>query len=262
MIHYKDIAGHKFGRLSAICVAGRTKSRLVLWRCRCDCGGECIVTGTNLRNGHTKSCGCIKREIAYDMNASHRLSWTPEYRIWWAMIQRCEYEGSDSYELYGGRGIKVCRRWREDFEAFYRDLGPRPSSHHTIDRYPDNDGDYEPGNVRWATASEQAANRRTSTIVTVDGEDICLTEASRRAGVHPETARKRLGRGWSQDEALGRAKRVHGNAAKTHCVHGHPLSGANLYHRPDGYRDCRTCRRESLRRCREGRTVERPKEAT
>jgi hypothetical protein len=93
-------------------------------------------------------------------HATHRLSNTPEYNSWVGMKGRCLNEHGPDFRLYGGRGIAVCERWRDSFEAFYTDMGPRPSPMHSIDRFPNNDGHYEPGNCRWATPREQRLNQR------------------------------------------------------------------------------------------------------
>lgn len=164
-----DLAGLRFGRLTAIRLvkSGKVGAH---WECRCDCGGVKIVALSNLRQGRTHSCGCLQREFIsarwHDLRAS---SWrhgetipkmTPEYRAWGNMIQRCEYPRARGFENYGGRGIKVCPQWRADYRQFLADLGRRPSPQHSLDRFPDNDGNYEPGNVRWATKGEQNRNQR------------------------------------------------------------------------------------------------------
>jgi len=133
-----------------------------------------------------------------------RGSKTSEYGIWSQMIGRCHNETNESYEDYGGRGIKVCDTWRNDFAAFLRDMGPRPSLKHTLDRYPDNDGNYQPGNVRWATKTEQARNTRSNVIVIIDGARMTLAEAVELSGLPYSIVRNRLHRyGWAPARAFG-----------------------------------------------------------
>jgi hypothetical protein len=139
------------------------------FRVRCDCGDELVMLGENLRSGNTKSCGCQRRDVSATIRLKHsearKGAPSVEYRTWVNMITRCENSGRKDFKLYGGRGIKVCARWRHGeggrtgFECFLADMGRRPPQH-SIDRYPDNDGDYEPRNCRWATASEQNKNQR------------------------------------------------------------------------------------------------------
>ncbi len=161
-----DITGVTFGRLTVLslfstCVRkenGGWKGRR--WLCQCTCGKTVVVGVTGLYNSHTQSCGCLKAEANKKRLTTHGLSWSaPEYGVWCNMRARCEDPNNQSWMDYGGRGIKVCQRWAE-FAYFLMDAGPRPSGAYSLDRYPDNDGDYEPGNVRWATAKEQRANQR------------------------------------------------------------------------------------------------------
>ena len=163
---FKDLSGQTFGRLLALW-ANKGKRRAHLWSCQCDCGTVVLVSVDLLKNGKTKSCGCLvaegnkergKSQVTHGQ-ATIRLGVTPEYRAWSSAKQRCTNPNTINYENYGGRGIQFKFG---SFEEFYRELGnkPEPKHFYSIDRYPDNDGHYEVGNVRWATAKQQRNNRR------------------------------------------------------------------------------------------------------
>lgn len=131
----------------------------------------------------------------------------PEYRCWKDMKARCFNRRHKHFAYYGGRGIVVCDRWRNDFTAFLEDVGLRPTPKHTIDRYPNNDGNYEPGNVRWATRAEQVANRRSSRLVLLDGEKVPITEACRRLGLQRKMVIGRIERGMTPEQAISSPSR-------------------------------------------------------
>jgi hypothetical protein len=160
---FKNLSGMKFGRLSIVSYAGMNRHSQSLWLCRCDCGKDKIIRSLTLKNGESTSCGCRQREVVGSMNRTHGCASannrTPEYRSWKAMWTRCTNRKQKDAKTYIGRGITICKRWKS-FENFLADMGPKPSLKHSIDRYPDNDGNYEPGNCRWATAKEQSSNSR------------------------------------------------------------------------------------------------------
>lgn len=171
-------SGLKIGRLT---VLRRAKSRIegnysrVYWMCRCSCGKKKEISYVGLIGGKTTSCGCFRRENP--PNVKHRLTGTRTYSAWIEMKRRCFDSKKHNYKDYGGRGITVCKRWMK-FESFYKDMGERPEDK-TLDRI-DVNGNYEPGNCRWATSSEQASNRRTT--ILVDG-GVTLFSFSKKAGI-------------------------------------------------------------------------------
>jgi hypothetical protein len=162
----KDVTGLKFGRLTVIGDApkyvspkGKEIRRVVA---RCECGAESTINLHSIRYGLSASCGCYRTELAVSSvkhgDARKRAN-TREYKTWSNMIARCENPNVDRYPIYGGRGIRVCEKWRESFGDFLSDMGRRPTPKHSIDRI-DVNGNYEPGNCRWATNSEQQRNKR------------------------------------------------------------------------------------------------------
>lgn len=190
--------GQRFGRLLVTARLESDKNGNSRWLCKCDCGNESTPLGQSLRSGATISCGCAAKEINSERATKHGASGTPAYKAWHAMIQRCTNPKNHKWHRYGGRGITVCERWLS-YEAFLEDMGPRPPGM-TIDRC-ENDGNYEPGNCRWATQPQQARNRSTNRFVLVDGEALTVSEASRRLGPNRSTVGRRIREGWQPDNA-------------------------------------------------------------
>lgn len=164
----KDMTGQKFGRLTVIKYAYSDKHHNAVWQCQCECGNIIEVRGDTLRNGNTKSCGCLC--------TTHHKSNTRLYHIWQQAKDRCYNKNSKDYHDYGGRGIAVCNAWKHDFEAFYNwamDTCYRDDL--TLDRV-DVNSNYTPDNCRWLTNKEQQRNKRNNKNYTINGETHCLAE--------------------------------------------------------------------------------------
>lgn len=175
--------------------------------CRCRCGTERSIRYRHLYSGHTRSCiPCSGEKVAkartkHGHNPRNRKR-SPTYSSWAMMVSRCTNPNFPWFSDYGGRGIKVCERWK-DFANFLADMGERPSLKHSIDRFPDNDGNYEPGNCRWATAKEQGRNKRTSRLISFNGKTQTLVEWSEELGISESLLAARIGRlGWPLEKAM------------------------------------------------------------
>lgn len=185
----KDLSGMTFGKLTVIGHAPSTPAGRAQWFCKCECGKYGVFMGKRLLSGMTKSCGCRRVEAILTTIAKkstrHGMSRTRTWRTWECMRARCSNPNARAYEQYGGRGITVCSRW-QIFENFYADMGERPDGM-TLDRV-DVNGNYEPGNCRWATSKEQARNRRNNR--KFNGKT--AAEIAEKAGANYVTTRKRL----------------------------------------------------------------------
>lgn len=196
-----DLTGTKIGRLEVLRPIRIPNKERLYYECRCDCGNTKVVGAQNLRLKMTQSCGCLQRKRATEANLRHGMSHTSIHNTWMGMRQRCENPKCEAYPSYGGRGIKVCSRWLI-FENFSADMGVPPQKGMTLDRFPDNDGDYEPGNVRWATKKEQANNRRSSRLLTFGGETLTVSQWEDRQGFARGAISGRLWSGWTVERAI------------------------------------------------------------
>ena len=192
-----DLTGRRFGRLVVVALASRGPTK---WLCKCDCGREHTTRSSNLLRGGSESCGCLRSELASARLSAqaktHGLSRTPEYSAWRSMMSRCYNPKDAAYPRYGGRGIKVCKRWHK-LENFLADMDERPPGL-SLDRL-DNDGNYEPTNCEWRTDEEQQNNRRDNNYVTWNGETLTEEQWIRRTGL---PVRERLRAGWPVEAAL------------------------------------------------------------
>lgn len=214
--------GEKFNFLTII---GEIKEKVLMAVVECDCGTVKKIRKSRVVSGETKSCGCFARETARKTielirekrvltpeararmggttryKPSHGMKGSPEYVAWCSMINRCTNKRSTSYRTHGARGIKVCDRWVESFSNFFKDMGCRPSSMHSLDRI-DNDGNYEPENCRWATPQQQQRNKRTSTVITHEGKSLTAAEWSEITGIKADTIASRKRRGWEDSKCV------------------------------------------------------------
>lgn len=196
-----NITGDRYGMLTAVVFVER-KNCHNFWLCKCDCGVECVKTSNALRSGRVKSCGCSRGEFVRQSKLTHGMSQGCRlYKVWSAMRERCVSPGSSSYERYGARGICVCQEWQDSFESFVASVGERPSPDHSLERIDNNKG-YEPGNVWWATRSQQARNRRDSFVVNYLGITANIADWEEITGVSPRRISDRVKKGWSLLRAM------------------------------------------------------------
>lgn len=189
----KDIARVRFGYWRAKSPDASHTGPRTKWVCECQCGVVQSVYTNHLISGKSQSCGCDKAKGV--SSSSYKHGSNPDlYGVWCNMMQRCNNPNSTEYRNYGARGIKVCSAW-SDFSQFEKDMGQRPSTHHTIERR-DNSRGYEPGNCVWATRQQQARNKRNNRLVDLDGRKVTLAEACEKTGINYGSAKWRLNNGY------------------------------------------------------------------
>ena len=200
-----DLTSATFGRLlvldEAKAIRRPSGKRQRVWRCVCICGIEVLVRGESLTTGNTSSCGCWKHELTVKrgkQNRRHGMVNTLSYQSWASMLSRCRRIHAPENRHHGGAGVTVCAQWDPrsggSFENFYADMGERlPGT--TLDRFPDNTGNYEPGNTRWATPEQQSNNMHSNVLIDFEGDRVTIAEAARRSGIHPDTLGLRYRKG-------------------------------------------------------------------
>lgn len=195
----KTKTGDKHGLLTVTAQAP-SRGRQSRWTCICECGNVTEVFGMHLRSNSIKSCGCQRLEAQRKAVTTHGLTKSPTHTTWSMMKQRCLNPRAPDFEKYGGRGVKVCERWLS-FDSFLADMGPRPEGL-TLDRIDNNRG-YEPSNCRWATPTEQQANRRRTVFMTLGTETRPLAQLAKEHGLKPRNVYMRVRYGWTPEQALG-----------------------------------------------------------
>jgi len=199
-----DISGHRFGKLTAIKPSHQDSSYRWHWLLVCDCGERVTAPKNALDAGYNKSCGCTKKMP----DNYHGMKGSPVYNSWQAIKSRCNNTGDKDYPRYGGRGIAICEAWDAEFMAFYKDMGDRPEWATSIDRIDPAKG-YTPENCRWATAKEQANNRRNTRRVLHKGRGFTLSQLSEIHGIDHDILYARIfSHGWSVDRAVSEASHV------------------------------------------------------
>lgn len=206
----KDFVPETFGRLTTIgprlaLPANKKGHRRWFQVCQCQCGALGLWQIKLLRSGNTSSCGCLQKEMASIRQTKHGRSGSTEHSIWKGIIKRCKNENHTEYARYGGRGISVCPAWdnpSDGFQKFYAYMGPKPTPKHEIDRYPDPNGNYEPGNVRWATRKEQNRNKENNKNLTYNGKTQCVAAWAEELGVPHDRIYSRLRLGWTDEKVL------------------------------------------------------------
>lgn len=200
----RDISDQKFGRLTAVKLIGLSKSRKAVWLCKCDCGNSVEILSSSLINGQTKSCGCWQKEWSINKHTTHGGSKHPLYTTWDRMMSRCYNSNDRNFKNYGARGIGVYEEWRKDPNKFYAYVSILPNfgdKNRTLDRV-DNNKNYEPENLRWATARQQMRNSRINKNLTFDGKTQCLSAWAEELNIDKRTINGRLRSNWSVERAL------------------------------------------------------------
>ena len=202
----EDLSGRKFGRWTVLRLhhikTDKNNKRISYWLCQCECGNRKVVNVTHLKNGTSLSCGCYAKEMSQKRQTTHGLSKTRIYKIWMNIKKRCYNEKTIRFENYGGRGIKVCQEWLDDFINFYNwAINNGYQENLSIDRI-DVNGNYEPSNCKWSNAKSQARNRRNNHFITYNGETHCIAEWSDITGIKRDVIDNRIRKNWDIERIL------------------------------------------------------------
>ena len=195
-----DVIGKKFYRLTVLCRNGNSNNHSKQYLCRCDCGNEKTVIGIYLLDGRIKSCGCLNKELIAERNKTHNMTHTRLFSIWQNMNTRCSNKNYNEYKNYGGRGITVCKEWKNDFIAFYNwAMENGYTDELSIDRI-DNNGNYEPSNCRWATRKQQSNNTSKNHLFTYKGETRTIAKWSELKNINYKKLWSRIKRNWPEEK--------------------------------------------------------------
>lgn len=194
----QDLIGQQFERWVVVSTADKDKSGNPRWLCRCDCGVEKIVAGGDLKRGRSRSCGCLSRQLVAERSTTHGGHKTLAYRSYQSAKDRCTNPNNPKYEHYGKRVILFSF---ENFEKFLAHVGPRASKKYSLDRI-NNEGNYEPGNVRWTTHQSQCRNTRKNVLLTYQNETLCIAEWAEKLNLNQTTIRSRIRYGWTVERTL------------------------------------------------------------
>lgn len=209
----KDLVGQMFGRWTVVSYSGPGPNWTHNWNCRCTCGSTAVIRGSSLASGNSTSCGCLQADVTRARSLKHgavkqidgKRVFTPEYKVWQRMKERCYNETCKSYARYGGRGIQICSRWRHSFANFLADMGHRPPGA-SIERC-DNNGSYTPGNCVWADVRAQANNKRNNVRITHTGKTQTVAQWALEFGLKRATLAYRLRSGWDIHKAMNTIKK-------------------------------------------------------
>lgn len=210
-----NISGIRFGKLTPLGPIRKSAGGHIIWLCQCDCGSTTEARACHLKSGHTQSCGCSgSRTSAAERFSTHGLGKSREYKSWAHIVRRCTNPNNPAFADYGGRGITVCDEWRHNFQTFYDHVSVLPHSGekgYSIDRI-FNNGNYEPGNVKWSTAKEQSRNTRANVMLTHNDKIQCVADWAKELDIPSAVLHKRLLRGWSAQKTLATPRGASKNA--------------------------------------------------